>query len=124
MVYVSVPTVPWSLTVEPTWTWVLDVFSSMMTAFLIERGHALDAALDERLLVLGVLVLGVLGDVAVLLGLLDPGGDLRAAHVDELVELGAQLLETLARDVLGLVVHGAYPSSRMHPGASFPGIHE
>jgi hypothetical protein len=45
----------------------------------------------------------------VFLGLLDPRGDLRSAHVDELVELGAQLLETLARDVLGLVVHGAYP---------------
>src|SRR5690606_40626944 len=86
---------------------------------------ALDAALDESLLVLGVLVLGVLGDVAVLLRLLDAGCDLRTAHVDELLELRAELLEALARDVLGLVVHVRVPLSEDAPGrVRSRGIHE
>ena len=46
---------------------------------LDERLERLDATLDEGLLVLGVLVLGVLGEVAVLLGVVDAVGDLRAA---------------------------------------------
>ena len=44
---------------------------------LLELG---DPALDEGLLVLGVLVLGVLGQVAVLLGVVDPLGDLGPAQ--------------------------------------------
>ena len=63
----------------------------------------LDAALDERLLVLGVLVLGVLGDVAVLLGVVDALRDLRALDVDELVELGAQPLEAFGERYSGLL---------------------
>ena len=59
------------VTVEPIWTCVREWFSSMMTAFLMSAVERLDAALDEGLLVLGVLVLGVLGDVAVLLGVVD-----------------------------------------------------
>ena len=43
---------------------------------LDQRLERLDPALDERLLVLGVLVLGVLGQVAVFLGVVDPVGDL------------------------------------------------
>ena len=43
---------------------------------LDQRLERLDPALDERLLVLGVLVLGVLGEVAVFLGVVDPRGDL------------------------------------------------
>ena len=46
-----------------------------------------DAALDPRLLVLGVVVLGVLGDVAELLGFLDALADLAAADRLEVTEL-------------------------------------
>ena len=73
---------------------------------LDERLERLDPALDERLLVLGVLVLGVLREVAVLLGVVDPLGDLRAADGDHLLELVAELLEAVLADVGGLVVHG------------------
>ena len=79
MVYFSLPSSPSIVTVEPIWTWVVEWFSSMMTAFLMSADERLDAALDERLLVLGVLVLGVLGDVAVLLGLVDALRDLGPA---------------------------------------------
>ena len=48
---------------------------------LDQRLERLDPALDERLLVLGVLVLGVLGEVAVLLGVVDPVGDLGSLDV-------------------------------------------
>jgi hypothetical protein len=44
---------------------------------LDQRRKRLDAAFDERLLVLGILVLGVLREVAVLLRVVDPLGDLR-----------------------------------------------
>ena len=63
---------------------------------LDQRLERLDPALDERLLVLGVLVLGVLGQVAVLLGVVDPIGDLGSLDGDHLVELRAELLETFA----------------------------
>jgi hypothetical protein len=46
---------------------------------LDQRLERLDPPLDERLLVLGVLVLGVLREVAVLLGVVDALGDLRTA---------------------------------------------
>ena len=46
---------------------------------LDQRLERLDPALDERLLVLGVLVLGVLGQVAVFLGVVDPRRRPRAA---------------------------------------------
>jgi hypothetical protein len=72
---------------------------------LDQRLERLDPALDERLLVLGVLVLGVLGVVAVLLGVVDPLGDLRTAQRNHLFELLAELLETVAADVGGLGVH-------------------
>ena len=62
---------------------------------LDQRLERLDPALDERLLVLGVLVLGVLREVAVLLGVVDPRGDLGAADVGHLVELRAELLEAI-----------------------------
>ena len=47
---------------------------------LDQRLERLDPALDEGLLVLGVLVLGVLGEVAVLLGVVDALGDLGRAR--------------------------------------------
>ena len=55
-----------------------------------------DPALHERLLVLGVLVLGVLLEVAVLLGVVDPCRDLGAAHGDHLVELRAELVKAFS----------------------------
>src|SRR5262245_16384597 len=72
---------------------------------LDQRLERLDAALDERLLVLGVLVLGVLGEVAVLLRVVDPLGDLRPADRHHLVELLAELVEAFFADVGGLVIH-------------------
>src|SRR5262245_47018840 len=80
---------------------------------LDQRGQGLDPALDERLLVLGVLVLGVLRDVAVLLGFLDPGRHLGTPDIDHLVELLADLFETFARQVCGLVVHRQIPDERV-----------
>jgi hypothetical protein len=73
---------------------------------VLDQGlEALDLALDEGLLVLGVLVLGVLGQVAVLLGIVDPLCDLLAPDVDKLFELSPKLGQAFFRDVLGLVVH-------------------
>ena len=46
---------------------------------LDHRLEGLDPAFDERLLVLGVLVLGVLGHIAVLFRIVDPLGDLGPA---------------------------------------------
>src|ERR1035437_565612 len=66
----------------------------------------LDPALDERLLVLRLFVLRVLGKVAVLLRVVDAGGNLGATHVDEVVELLAQAGLALAREVGWLRVHG------------------
>ena len=50
----------------------------------------LDPPLEERLLLAGGVVLGVLLEVAVLLGGPDPGDDLRALDPGQLVELGPQ----------------------------------
>ena len=72
---------------------------------LDQRGEGLDPALDERLLVLGVLVLGVLAEVAVLLGIVDPLGDLGPLDIDHVLELRAELLEAFFGQVGGLVVH-------------------
>ena len=73
---------------------------------LDERLERLDPALDERLLVLGVLVLRVLGEVAVLLGVVDPRRDLGPADIGHLGELRAELVEAFLRQV-GRLVHGA-----------------
>ena len=78
----------------------------MITAVLSIALERLDPALDEGLLVLGLLVLGVLREVAVLLRVVDAGGDLRAAHVDELSSSGAEAGLALAGEVGGLRVHG------------------
>jgi hypothetical protein len=88
----------------------LDVIGRMVLVddrgVLDQRLEGLDAALHERLLVLGVLVFGVLGQVAVFLGVVDPIGDLGPLDRDHLVELRAELLETVLGEVCGLVVHG------------------
>ena len=52
-----------------------------------------DPLLEQGLLVLGVVVLGVLGDVAELARLLDPLGDLAALDRREMLDLRPQLLE-------------------------------
>src|SRR5262245_51143000 len=72
---------------------------------LDQRLECLDPALDERLLVLGVLVLGVLAEVAVLLGVVDALSDLGPLDADHLIELGAKLLEAVLGQIRGLVVH-------------------
>ena len=82
----------------------------MIDRVLDQRFERLDPAFDERLLVLGVLVLGVLGQVAVFLGVVDPIGDFRAPDRDHLVELGAELLETVLGEIGGLVVHVRPPA--------------
>ena len=79
---------------------------------LDQRLERLDPAFDERLLVLGVLVLGVLGQVAVFLGVVDPIGDLGPLDRDHLVELGAELLEAFLGEVGGLAVHGLEAPAR------------
>ena len=53
---------------------------------VLERG---DARLEHRLLVLGVVVLGVLADVAELARLLDALGDLAALRRAEVLDLGS-----------------------------------
>src|SRR6185503_15223124 len=72
---------------------------------LDERFQGLDPALDERLLVLGVLVLGVLREVAVLLRVVDPLGDLGPLDGRHLVELRPELVEAFTGQVGRLVVH-------------------
>src|SRR5258706_1150598 len=83
---------------------------------LDQRLERLDPALDERLLVLGVLVLGVLREVAVLLGVVDPLGDLRPADRQDLLELLAELLEAILADIGRLVIHQkSRPRRRKEP---------
>ena len=69
----------WSL----TWTIEPNLTSSVPSVLLVDHGGAAqplfelgDPPLEQRLLVLGVVVLGVLGDVAELARLLDPLRDL------------------------------------------------
>ena len=62
---------------------------------LDETLEPLDLAFDECLLVLGVLVLGILGEIAVLLGIVNPLGDLGTPDVDQFFQLGPQLGEAL-----------------------------
>ena len=71
----------WSL----TWTTEPNATSSVSSCLLVDHGRAAqpllelgDPLLEQRLLVLGVVVLGVLRDVAELARLLDPLGDLAA----------------------------------------------
>ena len=92
---VSSPSPPLMTTFEPMPTLVaVRLLDDRGVAQLeLERG---DAALQERLLLLGVLVLGVLAQVAVELGLVDARGDARAVDGDELVELGLELGEPSA----------------------------
>src|SRR5665811_2523313 len=72
---------------------------------LDQRLEPLDLPFYERLLVLGVFVLGILSQVAVLLGVVDPLRDLRSPNVGQLLQLRPKLGQTLFRDVLSLVIH-------------------
>ena len=65
------------------------------------RLDRLDPALEERLLLPGGVVVGVLLEVAVLLGRPDPGDDLAAADVRQLVELGPQPRGAVGGERLG-----------------------
>src|SRR5512146_2164794 len=88
---------------------------------VLDQGlEGLDPPFDERLLVLGVLVLGVLRQVAVLLGVVDPVGDLGTLDRDHLVELDAKLLEAVPGEVGRLVVHGCRPPSTGWSGVGRP----
>src|SRR5258706_2082841 len=82
---------------------------------LDQRLERLDPTLDERLLVLCVLVLRVLREVSVLLGVVDSLGDLGSLDGGHRVQLGAQLLEAVFREVGGSVVHGIAPPMRCGP---------
>jgi hypothetical protein len=62
---------------------------------LLERE---DAALEEGLVVLRLLQLGVLGEIAELHGGVDPVRDLLALHRAKLLELGLELLQAIGRD--------------------------
>ena len=66
-----------------------------------------DPALEQRLLVLGVVVLGVLGDVAEVARLLDPRGHLAPFHGREMLDLLFELLEPFRGDY-GLATHLRY----------------
>ena len=76
-----------------------------------------DPAFDETLLVLGVVVLGVLVDVAEFLRLADALGDLGSALVPEHLELGLQAVQTFLRKVYDLVVfHGSHQKPPYYTG--------
>src|SRR5205823_703078 len=76
-----------------------------------------DAALDETLLVLGVVVLGVLVDIAEFLGLANPLSNLGPALVAKHLEFGLQAVETLLREVYDLVVfHGSHQKPPYYTG--------
>src|SRR4051794_36329541 len=64
-----------------------------------------DLRLEERLLVLGVVVLGVLLEVAEVARDLDPLRDVLAPRSLQLLELGLQLGEPFGRDLGGLGAH-------------------
>ena len=91
-------------TIEPTWTTSVETSLASTTVRraqpLLELG---DPLLEHRLLVLGVVVLGVLGDVAELARLLDALGDLAALVGRRSLELVLELLEAFGGedDVLG-----------------------
>ncbi len=82
-------------TTEPIWTTSVERSLVSITRrhpqLLLQLG---DPALEHRLLVLGVVVLGVLGDVAELPRLLDPLGDLATLLGREQLELVLELLQT------------------------------
>ena len=91
----------WSL----TWTRTPTETTSVLIVLLVDHGgaaHALlelgDPLLEQRLLVLGVVVLGVLHDVAELASVLDPLGDLAALHGGHVLQLLVELLQTLLGD--------------------------
>src|SRR5438309_10163973 len=68
-----------------------------------------DAPLDEALLVLGVVVFGVLVDVAEFFGLPDTLGDLGAALVAEHLELRLEPVQPFLREIHNLVVFHSSP---------------
>ena len=91
----------WSL----TWTLTPTETDVGVDVLLVDHGRApqpllelRDPLLEHRLLVLGVVVLGVLGDVAELARLLDPLGDLAPLHGRQVLELLLELLEPLRGD--------------------------
>src|SRR5258708_9358677 len=78
-----------------------------------------DATLDPTLVVLGVLVFGILGDIAELLGAADPVGHLPPLHGEELVKLGLELLQAFLGDRNGLVLqHLNFLKKRTAPRTS------
>src|SRR6185503_10373352 len=85
----------------------VDLFDDFRVLQLrLERG---DAALQERLLLLGVLVLRVLGDVAIQLRVVDARRHPRALGCDQVIQLGLELGEPFGSQIDGLVVHSHHP---------------
>ena len=91
----------WSL----TWTRTPTETDVGVDVLLVDDGRAAhpllelgDPLLEQGLLVLGVVVLGVLHDVAELARLLDPLGDLAALDGGHVLELLAELLQPLLGD--------------------------
>ncbi len=80
-----------------------------------------DPAFDETLLVLGIVVLGVLVDIAKFLGLANPLSNLGPALVAKHLELRLQAVETLLREVYDLVVfHGSHQKPTYYTGFRAP----
>src|ERR1700682_2156080 len=76
-----------------------------------------DPAFDEALLVLGVVVLGVLVDIAELLRLANSLGNLGPALVAKHLELRLQAVQTLLREIYDLVVfHGSHQKPPYYTG--------
>ena len=96
MVYFSLPPVALELTVEPIWTWVCEWFSSMMTAFLMSA--------DSAWMRPSTKACSFLASSYSAFSVMSPCSlaswmrvrDLRAPHVDELVELRLELLQTFS----------------------------
>src|SRR5712691_1597983 len=76
-----------------------------------------DAAFDETLLVLGVVVLGVLVDIAELLRLANSLSNFGPALVAKHLELRLQAVQTLLREVYDLVIfHGSHQKPPYYTG--------
>ena len=105
------PQSPWSSTVEPIWTCVVDVCSSMMTAFLMsaERPWMRPSMNACSFLASSYSAFSLMSPCS-LASWMRAATSARRTLI-ELLELGAQVRQALSRDVLGLVVHAISPGT-------------